>query len=161
PLTFNGFDAAQWFPTPPWNAVGAMPLAIFPFVVGLGYLLPVDLLFSCWFFFLFWRAEKVVGAALGYMADQPRFPYVDEQMLGGYMAICVFALWTARRHLRAVWRKATGQDTTLSDEGEPLPFRTAIWGAFGGFLFLVVFSHYAGLPVWLAVIFFLIYFAIA
>jgi hypothetical protein len=160
-LTFNGFDAAQWFPTPPWNAIGWTPLAIFPFVVGLGYLLPVDLLFSCWFFFLFWRAEKVVGAALGYMADQPLFPYVDEQMLGGYMAICAFALWTARHHLRAAWRKATGQETTLSDAREPLHFRTAVWGALGGFLFLVMFSHYAGLPVWLAVIFFLIYFAIA
>ncbi|HZP83699.1 MAG TPA: DUF6785 family protein [Chthonomonadaceae bacterium] len=160
-MTFNGFNAAEWFPSRPWNAIGWTPLAIFPFVVGLGYLLPVDLLFSCWFFFLFWRLEKVAASALGYMAEQPEFPYIDEQMLGGYMAICVFALWTARHHLREVWKRAQGKDSEVSDEREPMRFRTAVFGALGGFLFLVGFSYVAGLPLWLAVIFFLIYFAIA
>jgi hypothetical protein len=160
-LTFNGFDAGQWFPQRPWNAIGWTPLAIFPFVVGLGYLLPVDLLFSCWFFFLFWRLEKVASSAMGFMAEHPKFPYIDEQMFGGYMAICLFALWTARPHLREVWQKAFGRGATISEANEPMRFRTAIVGAFCGFLFLTGFSYAAGLPLWLAAVFFLIYFAIA
>ncbi len=160
-MTFNGYDAAQWFPAAPWNAIGWTPLAIFPFIIGLGYLLPVDLLFSCWFFFLFWRMEKVAGASFGYSADQPRFPYVDEQMFGGYMAICVWALWGARRHLRDVWRKAIGADPHVSDANEPMPFRTAVRGVVGGMIFLILFSYLIGLPVWLAFLFFALYFAIA
>jgi hypothetical protein len=160
-LTFNGFDAGQWFPQRPWNASGWTPLAIFPFVVGLGYLLPVDLLFSCWFFFLFWRLEKVASSAMGFMAEHPKFPYIDEQMFGGYMAICLFALWTARPHLREVWQKALGRGAAVSDANEPMRFRTAMVGALCGYLFLTGFSYVAGLPLWLAAVFFLIYFAIA
>ncbi|HZO88188.1 MAG TPA: DUF6785 family protein [Chthonomonadaceae bacterium] len=160
-LTFNGYDALQWFPSRPWNAIGWTPLAIFPFIVGLGYLLPIDLLFSCWFFFLFWKLEKVAASAMGYMAEHPTFPYVDEQMFGGYMAICVFALWTARPHLRNVWLRAIGKAAPVSDEGEPMRFRTAVFGALAGIVFLLAFSYYAGLPIWLGVLFFLIYFAIA
>jgi hypothetical protein len=160
-MTFNGYDALQLFPSRPWNAIGWTPLAIFPFIVGLGYLLPVDLLFSCWFFFLFWRMEKVIASALGYVAEHPRFPYVDEQMFGGYMAICVFAVWTARHHLRDVWRKAIYNEGPISDAEEPMPFRVAVLGAIFGFLFLTVFSYYAGLPVWLGFVFFALYFAIA
>ncbi len=160
-LTFNGVDASQWLTTPPWNAIGWLPLAIFPFIVGLGYLLPVDLLFSCWFFFLFWRLEKVAAAALGYMAEQPRFPYVDEQMFGGYVAICLFALWGARQHLRAVWERAFHGTGPASDAGEPMSFRTAVLGALGGLVFLIAFAYFAGLPIWLGALFFLLYFLIA
>lgn len=160
-LTFNGLDAAQWFPARPWNAIGWTPLAIFPFIVGLGYLLPVDLLFSCWFFFLFWRLEKVAASALGYAAENPKFPYVDEQMLGGYMAICVFALWTARQHLREVFWQAFRRERVAPNPNDPMSYRMAVLGGVGGFLFLTGFSVAAGLPVWLAALFFVLYFAIA
>jgi len=161
-LSFNGFDVGQLFTERPWSAIGWTPLAVFPFIVGLGYLLPVDLLFSCWFFFLFWRAEKVVSSALGYMAEHPRFPYVDEQMFGGYMAVCLFALWTARGHLRAVLQTAIqNPKSKIQNPNEAMSFRTAVFGGFGGFVFLTGFSYYAGMPLWLAAVFFLIYIAIA
>lgn len=160
-LTFNGWDAGQMFTSMPWNAIGWTPLAIFPFVVGLGYLLPVDLLFSCWFFFLFWRFEKVAASALGYMADKPKFPYVDEQMFGAYMAVFVFALYSARSHIREVLRRAVSGEMPESDHGEPMTYRTAVFGGIAGFVFLTVFSYYAGMPVWLGALFFVVYFAIA
>src|SRR5262249_5188000 len=37
----------------------------------------------------------------------------------------------------------------------------AVFGAIGGFAFLTVFSYLAGMPVWMAGLFFVIYFAIA
>ncbi len=176
-LTLNDVDAGQWFTTRPWNAIGRTPLAIFPFIVGLGYLLPTDLLFSCWFFFLFWRGEKVVAGALGYMAEHPRVPYVDEQMFGGYMAVFVFALWTARHALHDIWRKVIhdlsshrraedgDRDARFrslpSDAEEPLRFTTAVFGGMVGIVFLLLFAWCAGLPLWLGGLFFLLYFAIA
>lgn len=160
-FTFNGFDAGQWFPSRPWNAIGWTPLAVFPFIVGLGYLLPVDLLFSCWFFFLFWRMEKVVSSALGYMAEQPKFPYVDEQMFGAYMAVFALAVYSARNDLREIVRSALRGDRHEGDAREPMTFRTAVVGAIGGLVFLTIFSYVAGMPVWLGALFFVIYFAIA
>jgi len=161
PFTFNNFDAGQWFPSRPWNAIGWTPLAIFPFIVGLGYLLPVDLLFSCWFFFLFWRLEKVGSSALGYAAEQPKFPYIDEQMFGAYMAVVVIALYAARHDLAAIIRQAFSRSGTTVAPDEPMSYRTAILGSLAGLGFLTGFSYLAGMPVWLGVLFFFVYFAIA
>lgn len=160
-MTFNGYDAGQWFIGRPWDAMGWTPLSVFPFIVGLGYLLPVDLLFSCWFFFLFWRAEKIVSSALGHATENPRAPYIDEQMLGAYMAVGAFALWAARDHLRGVWRTAVARGRHASGPDDPMGFRTAVFGGIAGFVFLVAFSAAAGMPVWIGVAFFLLYFAIA
>jgi hypothetical protein len=159
-LTFNGFEALQWFTSRPWNAIGSTPLAIFPCVVGIGYLLPVDLLFSCWFFFFFWRGEKVVASALGYMADSPKFPYVDEQMFGGYMAICLFSLWKIRHQIFDIVKSAA-RGEKMGDGYEPMSYRTALFGGGLGFAFLVGFSAVAGLPMEWGILFFAIYFAIA
>jgi hypothetical protein len=160
-MTFNGFDAGQWFTARPWNAIGWTPLAVFPFIVGLGYLLPVDLLFSCWFFFIFWRMEKVVSSAMGYMAEQPKFPYVDEQMFGAYMAVFAVTVYAARNDLRAIFVRAFCRRPQESESEEPMGFRTAILGSLGGVAFLTGFSYYAGMPVWLGALFFVVYFAIA
>ncbi len=160
-LTFNGFDAGQWFTSRPWDAIGWTPLAVFPFIVGLGYLLPVDLLFSCWFFFIFWRMEKVASSAMGYMAEQPKFPYVDEQMFGAYMAIFAIAIYAARHDLREIVRHAVRGGGAMSDVAEPLSFRTALLGSLAGVALLTGFSYAAGMPVWLGALFFVVYFAIA
>jgi len=164
-LSFNGYDALQHFTARPWNAIGWTPLAVFPFIIGLGYLLPVDLLFSCWFFFLFWKVEKVLSSALGYLSIHPKFPFIDAQMFGAYMAVCAFALWTARSHLAAVVREAfrrEGADAATRPLGsKAMQSRSAVLGLVAGLAFGVGFGNLAGLPVWLSVAFFGIYFAIA
>ncbi len=162
-LTFNGYDAGQLLTLPPWSAFGWTPLALFPFVIGLGYLLPVDLLFSCWFFFFVFRLEKVAATALGFVGERTRFPYVDEQMFGGYIAVCVFALWSARGALKQIWRRALSDDATPdpAEAHEPMTYRTAVWGTIAGFTFLVGFGAAAGLPPWIGALFFGVYFAIA
>ncbi|MDI6828365.1 MAG: hypothetical protein QME62_07780, partial [Armatimonadota bacterium] len=43
-------DLRPYLTTKPWSAVGWTPYSFYPFAIGLGFLLPVDLLFSCWFF---------------------------------------------------------------------------------------------------------------
>lgn len=162
-LTFNGLDANLFFTQKPWSAIGWTPLAIFPFIVGIGYLLPADLLFSCWFFFFYWKLERVMSSAFGYLETNPRSPYIDEQMFGGYVAVAVFAVWSMRSQLRDIWRKAFGKRnaSTLDDSQEPMTYRKAFLGAAGGFVFLVGFSMAAKMPAWVAVLFFLLYFVIA
>ena len=61
-LQVRATDLQPLLPGPPWNAMYGFLITFYPFVIGLGMLLPVDLLFSCWFFFLYWKAQMVIAA---------------------------------------------------------------------------------------------------
>jgi hypothetical protein len=71
----------------PWRAIGSTPLCFFPFVIGIGFLLPLELSFSCWFFYLFWKAQRVVTAVFGWHEGRPDFPYIPEQSTGAYLGV--------------------------------------------------------------------------
>lgn len=144
----------------PWNAIGFSPISFYPFVIGLGMLMPTDFLFSMWFFHIFWKLEAVVVAANAWDAD-PQMPYAKYQALGGYALFCVSSLWLARGYLKQVWRRATGQPSDLDDADEPLRYRTALIGIGVGCALLVGFAMEIGLASWLAVLFFLIYLGLA
>ena len=146
--------------TKPWNAIGWTPVSFYPFVIGLGMLMPMDFLFSLWFFYLFWKLQSVVVVANAWDAD-PQMPYANYQSFGAYMLFCVSSLWLARHYLGQVLRRALGRPSELDDQDEPLRYRTALLGIGGGLLMLVGFSVYLGLAWWLAVIFFLIYLSLA
>ena len=64
-------------------------------------------------------------------------------------------LWTARKHLKAVFRKAFLGDPQVDDSGEILSYRTAVIMLLVGSLVLVGWLWLAGMPVWvgLAVLF--------
>lgn len=139
-------DMSPYFTTAPWNAIGWTPISFYPFAIGMAYLLPLDLLFSCWFFYLFWKAERIVGAALGLAEPGSRYPYINEQSLGAYLAIVAAALWTGRSawRPRALLRPGANQE-------EALPPRLALIGAVLGTAALAYFFAAAGLPPGLAV----------
>lgn len=111
----------------PWDAIADMRISIYPFVIGLAFFMPVDLAFSCWFFFLFYKAQLVLTSALG-IRDIPGFPFTDEQAAGGYLAVGITAVFLARRHLWRVLLTALGRPGGLDDSREPLRYRTALIG---------------------------------
>jgi len=82
-------DLRPYITAKPWNAIGWTPYSFYPFAIGLGFLLPVDLLFSCWFFYIFWKMQLVLSNAMAWDVV-PNFPFVTEQCFGGYMAIVAF-----------------------------------------------------------------------
>src|SRR5262249_61622412 len=88
----------------PWSAMGFTCYSFYPFAIGLGYLLPVDLLFSCWFFYFFWKAQLILSNAMGW-DTLPEFPFIKQQAFGGYMAILLFLLWISRRSIVQIWRE--------------------------------------------------------
>ena len=49
----------------PWSAIRGTRISVYPFAVGLAFFLPLNLSFSCWFFFVVRLAEFVIAAALG------------------------------------------------------------------------------------------------
>ena len=120
-------DLNSYITTPPWNAIGWTPIAIYPFGVALGMLLPVDLLFSCWFFAWIWRLERVFGAMYAYN-DIPGFPFDEPQAFGCYIGLALFALWTSRTRLLFILNSLLKPKVDLKDADEPLPYRLAALG---------------------------------
>jgi hypothetical protein len=153
------FELLQFFPDRPWNAVGSTILQVFPFVVGIGFFIPLDLSFSCWFFYLFWKVERILTSAFGFYGV-PRAPFLEEQAFGAYVAVCVFSLWVSRKHLAHVFHCAV-RGLKGEDADEPLSYRAAFIGLMVALLFLIGFSIYAGMAWWVAVAFFIIYFALS
>jgi len=144
----------------PWNVLAGTRISFYPFAIGLGLLLPEDLLFSCWFFYLFWRLQFLLAAAGGWMRI-PGFPFVNEQSSGAYLGLCLFALWTARGHLGAAARRALGRQSWLSDEGEPLSYRGAFTWIMLGSLGALLFSVWLGMGAWVALLFFALYYMLS
>ena len=161
PVKYSQSNIGRMFTSKPWNAVGYLPLPLYPFAIGLAYLLPVDLSFSIWLFYLFRKGQQVLGSALG-LRNLPGFPYLNEQSSGAWIGFAVLTFWATRRHLRRVFSSAFGAGGGSVDaRGEALPYRAAVTGLAVGFALLVGFSMQAGMSAWAAVLFFLTYFAIS
>src|SRR5438445_8542147 len=65
----------------PWRAAGSIPISSFPFAYGMAFLLPLQISFSVWFFFLASRIELVIAAMYGH-TEWNGFPYVRQQGVG-------------------------------------------------------------------------------
>ncbi|MBC8143015.1 MAG: hypothetical protein H7Y38_16445 [Armatimonadetes bacterium] len=148
------------FATRPWNAVGFTCYSFYPFVIGLGYLLPLDLLFSCWAFYLYWKAQLIVSRQFA-LDVTPDFPFVREQSFGGYLAILVFLLWNGRPYFAEVWKQILGEPSEVDDKNEAFSYRTAAIGALIGFAGLVGCTVWAGMSPGIAATAFAIYFALS
>ena len=159
-IAIGEFDMSPSFGGRPWNAMGWTPRSFYPFVIGLGYLMPSDFLFSCWFFYLMWKAELVMSAAVGW--DQVKdFPFANYQAFGAYALFGIHAIYMGRGHLKQVWERVIGMVGARKEQDEAMSYRAAAVGILVGFIFLVWFSAVAGLQLWLGVLFFLIYFGLA
>ncbi|HIN76777.1 MAG TPA: hypothetical protein EYN27_05235, partial [Rhodospirillales bacterium] len=142
----------------PWNAIGSIPLRIFPFVVSMAFLIPHELSFSCWFFYWLMKGLKVLGVTLDWR-NLPEFPYSRHQSFGAYMGIFAFALFAGRRHFmhalvdayRSIERKI----------GDPISMRVAFIYVILGGIYLIGFAAYAGMSVWVATFFFVLYFMLS
>lgn len=144
----------------PWGALAGTRISFYPFAIGMGLLLPTDLAFSSWFFYIFWRLQRLVSALLG-LSKIPSFPYVEEQSTAAYFGLCLFALWMGREHIRAVIVHAFTGRPDLDDQREGMPYRWAVWGLILGFVFMLVFSYAIRMSLWIAVIFFACYWMVS
>ncbi len=159
--SFGGrlYDLQPFFTSKPWDAIGWTPVAIFPFAIGMAFFIPLDLSFSCWVFYIFWKWQRIMASVLG-LNNLPSFPYIEEQAFGAYMGLFMIAIWTTRKHLLNVLKKfIKGGDK--ADSKEPMPYRMAIICLIGSLAYLIGFCIMAGMSVWVTVLFFIIYYAIS
>ena len=142
------------FTDKPWNAIGGISLSFYPFVIGLGLLMPLDLTFSCWLFFILYKAQLVLSSAMG--ISVPGFPYPGEQNFGAALGVLFAILWVHRRYLGQVVQTAY-RPSLSADAREPVSYRTALLGFASGGLLLCGFSAKIGMALWLMPLFFGVY----
>lgn len=160
-------DLMRYLPDLPWSGIGWLPVTLYPAVIGLAFLMPLDLLFACVFFFFWWKGMFVLAAALGVSrgwaeaASKSIFPYANEQMFGGYVAIAVLPLLTGRHYLRQVWRRVLGRPSDVDDSREGMSYRLAAAGVATGIALLVAFAVRMGLSLRVATLFFVMYYLVS
>ncbi len=148
----------RYFETKPWNAIRDLNRTFYPFAIGIAYLMPLDLIVSTWFFHIFWQIERIVGSAAG-LSSLPGFPYASAQVTGSWIALLIFALWIGRRYFISVVKRIFIK-SNYDTEGT-ISYRNAAIGILTGTSLLIIFCYYAGMTVWIMVIFFIIYFALS
>ena len=151
------YDIGTLFTEKPWNAIGWTPVAVYPFAVGLSTFIPLDLSFSCWFFYLFWKVVIVYDDAAKMLPNNA----LTYQTFGACIGLAVIVLYVTRRHLARAIRKAVTNDSSLDDSNEPMSYRTATLGTIAGVLFIMLFCNAAGMSIWVAMVFFGTYYAIS
>ncbi|MHB1458312.1 MAG: DUF6785 family protein [Armatimonadota bacterium] len=133
----------------PWSALSPIVYSLNPILIGLEYFLPVDLLFSVFFFYWIGRLQGVVFSAFGVEGlSQAEMvaPYVREQAFGALIALLVFSFWASKGTWRESWTRA----------GSILPQKKAVYGAISGMTVMLLVLLFAGMPIHIAVLFVLI-----
>jgi hypothetical protein len=139
--------------TGPWAGLGEIDLVLWPWLIAVAYLIPKELSFSCWFFWLVNRALMVVAVVTGTTGQAPSpyssdFPAPFYQGGGVALALLVWVLWIARAHLARAARLAFGPSSDPAEAAEPLSYRWAALGFLLSFSFMVYFCYAAGCRIW-------------
>lgn len=154
------YELAQHWPSRPWNAMGSTRMGMYPFAIGLAFLLPSDLSFSCWFFYVISKLERVAGAMVGWEAAKG-LPYLNEQAAGAWIGLALLALWASKNHFAKVWAHVTGHKTDLNDAEEPISYRAALIGIGVGTVLIYAFCSYAGMSMGTIIGFFSIFYLLS
>jgi len=143
------------FPAIPWNLPDIQfgrdfPLLrakLYPVVVGFGYFIKLDLLFSLWLFNLVTTFEIGLLNQFGIKTEFPSLHStsplaIGSQAMGGIITILMVGFWMGREHLKNVFRKAFKNDPAVDDTDEIMSYRTAVFGFLGCGFYLAAW-HYA------------------
>ena len=129
----------------PWSAMGRIPIPLYPFLIALGFLIPLDLCFSMWFFYVVSKLQRV-GAAMMPIHMMPQLPYLGEQSFGAWFVVFGYAMWVGRRYFaglaRGIWHGRVADEAEAAD---PMSHRAALGAIVLGSAFLVFFLLRAGM----------------
>ncbi len=165
-----------YFQQRPFSAVTPFWVRI-PFsIIGLAYLLPLEISFSLWVCYFFFLTQQIIADAMGLpLRNVQAYPvkdFVAHQMIGGIIVYALYGFWSGREHWQSVWRKAKGRKgqggkglggqalQTPEESEEALPYRGAFWGICGGRLLITLWGWKAGSGLGWTLILFTLYFLV-
>jgi len=145
----------------PWRDMQWTPAYLSFAAIGFSYMLPTDLIFSLWFFFLFTRAQDVVASMFGVEPEgMPLYPtriMQGYQAMGAYFVLVFYLARISWPHLRRVAHKALHNDPSVDDSEEMIPYRVAFFGLIASFVGSVAWCVLAGMSLWMAALEMLVY----
>jgi len=130
--------------------------------IGLAYLLSADVGLCVWLFGLLGSFYHGLSRFAGFQSPEKLgiygagpFPDLGHFGMGAMIVLVLLRLWTGRRHLAAVWRRAVLLDPKVDDKSEPMSYATAFWGAVICFIVMTIWLCASGfsLPIALLVLF--------
>jgi len=131
------------FATRPWNELNYLPYAVYFGVVGIAALIPTDIGFSLWFFWIMRRFMVVGRSALGF---EPQGAFFDNHGMGAYVFLGIIYLWMARSSFARAARDALRR--TAGEARDPIPPRYAFWGIIASLGVIVLWGGLAGAHLW-------------
>lgn len=140
----QSFDLSPLLSERPWSALRPLNLAFRPEIVGLGYLVPKDVLLSVWALYLFFRVENFLATLFGYTAGAG-FPHDRAQGMGAYIGLGLFTLYAGRHHLLRAFQAAVGRGADDNASQHSIPPAVAVWGVIIGFLALTALMVAGGM----------------
>lgn len=138
-----------FFTERPWNQVSYWAIWISPAAIGFFYLMPTDLLFSFWLFYLLGKVQEAIAGA--YSENIPfehaTFgAHVAYQGAGAFFMLAVITLYSARHHLKHVWHRAIGAvPAEPAEQREMFSYRVAFWGVVASLIVILLWAHYFGM----------------
>jgi hypothetical protein len=136
-LAVKQYNLTQGINTRPWSAMGGTNISLYPFAIGIAYFIPLDLCFSCWFFFLWRKAQQVLGAAAGLdAAGNQGWPFFSEQSSGAWIGVMLILIWSNRAYLQRLIGEVAGSRRASVSATELRHYRLACVGVAAG-LFLL------------------------
>jgi len=135
------------FPSPPLSGMTSFRMYFCLSAIGFFFLLPKELLFSFWFFYLvLTKGHESILLLLGQTLDRPGHAdtslYLVSAEAGGFFVLAGYFLYLARPLLISAWRGVGGQE-------EMVRYRTALFGLFITIIASAVWFYLAGLSLWL------------
>ena len=150
----------RFFPERPFSAMFYTPAFISFAATGFFYLLPTQLLFSLWFFFLFTRVQDILASVFGMrVSGMPLYPtrsYIGYQVAGAYLVLVIYFVYVSLPHIWQIIKRAFS-NTPFDGSEELMPYRVAFWGLIISFGLSIFWCYYAGLTLWFAFFELLVY----
>jgi hypothetical protein len=132
-IPLNPTEIIPWQKVGPLAGLGSISITLWPWLMAIAYLIPKELSFSIWFFWLVRLSLHVAACLAGATPQRPEdwysssFPAPYYQGAGAVIALTGWVLWTARKHLGGAARAALGRGIA-QQRGEARSLRWAFWG---------------------------------
>ncbi len=167
-FTLNGFHAIipkvpglrldlylnQYFTDRPFSAMAYTPLFFSFAAVGFFYLLPTQLLFSLWAFFILTRIQDIIAALFGMrISSMPLYPthsFIGYQIAGAYIVLVCYLFYVSIHHFKQIFKRIFRREE-IDDSNELMPYSMAFWGLILSFILTVAWCYLSGITLWFAV----------
>ncbi len=144
-----------YFTQKPWNAMGNTPLRFHPYLIGFSFILPLDLAFSCSFFYLMKKVQLIFGSATG-VSKLQGYPFLGEQGAGALVALLAIACWNGRKYFASVFSQVIRQNRERT-QNEAFSYRSTLVTLGLCLLLLAILCIRGGMSLWAFSVFISIY----